>query len=389
MTWLILAAILIGASGVIFPLLPMFFPRLGLGLLYAIRTIRVVTIELSLLLGIVTVALFSDTRAYYGFGLILLIAVLAQMLYPHKIISAVDEPEHVSIEAAAQSGRLPPHLLVIGLAQTEAACAWPVDLLLAHQVVNDHLAGQAVMVSYCAACRAGRIYSAEHRGQALTFEVAGFYRRNLLLRDRQTGSLWQQATGEAVYGALAGARLPALDGQPQSWASWLAEHADTQLAVQWFTKRSWAPAGLVGLALSGFPRHTALAGLTDLGLDLPGEAEVVGISRAGETKAYPLAVLEKMGVINDRLGGAALAVWADRSSGQVGAFERQADGTEICLAFHNGILQSEGSVARWDLAGQSLSGGEPLQRVAALRLWWQGWKEFHPRSEVYRDGGSD
>jgi hypothetical protein len=138
--------------------------------------------------------------------------------------------------------------------------------------------------------------------------------------------------------------------------------------------------------LRAFPRRAALAGLADLGQALPAQADVVGISRGGEARAYPMAALETAGMINDRLGGAALAVWTERSTGRVGAFEREIGGEEVRLALRDGMLQIEGGAARWELSGEPLDGGEPLQRVAALRVWWQGWKEFHPQSDVYPSG---
>jgi hypothetical protein len=58
------------------------------------------------------------------------------------------------------------------------------------------------------------VYASEVNDQRLMFEVAGVYRRNMIIRDRQTGTLWQHATGEALMGPLKGVQLQLLGGEP-------------------------------------------------------------------------------------------------------------------------------------------------------------------------------
>ena len=64
------------------------------------------------------------------------------------------------------------------------------------------------------------MYAAEVDDQRLTFEVAGVYRRNMIIRDRQTGTLWQHATGEALMGPLKGVQLRPLGGELIRWSRW-------------------------------------------------------------------------------------------------------------------------------------------------------------------------
>jgi hypothetical protein len=349
---LIALAVLIGAAGILLPLLPMFFPRIGPSLIYAMRVVRVAAIESSLLLGIVTVAIFSEQPAVYGMGVVLLVAALAQMLYPHKVIALAVDPEHVTQEQAAESRKASPEQAVLGVEIEGEACAWPVDLLLKHQVVLDHLAGKPLLLTACAASRCVRVFSAEVRGKALTFEVAGYFRRNLLLRDRESGSIWQQATGEALMGPLAGARLSPLPGAQVAWGAWQAMTPGTTLAVEWFQKHGWAPAGLVNALLLSLPQRVTPPGLTPLGGELDPHAEVAGISLRGESRAYPLAALDGSGPVRDHLGSTTIVISSDPVSGVVAAAE-----------------DSEAS-----------------QPIPFLRMWWLGWKEFHPASDVYHDG---
>jgi hypothetical protein len=383
MVILLTLGVLIGAFGLVLPLLPMAFPRLGPGMLYAMRTIRVATIEGSLLLGIIAVAVFADMRAWYGMGVILVLAVLAQALYPQKVIATAVDPEHVTPETAAESRKAVPEQAVIGVEMNGEACAWSLDLLYHHQVTLDYLAGKPLLLTACAASRYARVYSAEVRGQTLTFEVAGYYRRNLVLRDRETGSLWQQATGEALMGRLAGARLTPVAAGQLTWGAWQAAFPTSVLAVEWFQKHGWAPAGIVNALLCEVPARTTAPGLSDLGSALSPHSEVSGICFKGEARAYPLAALAQAGLVSDRVGGVPLAIWFDPAADRVSAVERLVNGAEVTLELRNGQLIA-GSGGRWDQFGQPVDGGEALRPVPVARLWWLGWKEFHPKSSLFQ-----
>jgi len=61
-------------------------------------------------------------------------------------------------------------------------------------------------------------------------DLEGLKGLNFVMRDRQTGSLWQQATGIAFEGPLKGKRLELVDFLLTTWGEWRKLHPDT-LAV--------------------------------------------------------------------------------------------------------------------------------------------------------------
>ena len=62
------------------------------------------------------------------------------------------------------------------------------------------------------------VYDPVISGRRYDFGVSGLlYKRNLLLFDRQSGSLWSQLLSEAVTGPLAGARLKVLPAENTTW----------------------------------------------------------------------------------------------------------------------------------------------------------------------------
>ena len=61
-------------------------------------------------------------------------------------------------------------------------------------------------------------------GKQLHFHLAGINNQNFIMRDEETGSWWQQVTGEAILGPLKGAHLAAVPQDEISFALWKREH---------------------------------------------------------------------------------------------------------------------------------------------------------------------
>ena len=119
---------------------------------------------------------------------------------------------------------------------------------------------------------------------------------------------------------------------------------------------------------------------------LPLHTEIIGISLAGEDKAYPLAVIRKQGLIHDQVGGQHIAIVYAADGDYVNAFYCHLGGQVIKLHIDSGALASRSGALRWTWAGQPLSANTPqLQKLQIQRQWWLGWMEFHPASEVYQN----
>ena len=231
------------------------------------------------------------------------------------------------------------------------------------------------------------MYAASVDGQRLIFDVAGVYRRNMIIRDRQTGTLWQHATGEALMGSLKGVRLQVLGGELTRWSGWQEMNPHTMLAVEPVPENGRYP-GLIPRhrlehLLEAFSTNYAAPGLvTDK--RLPMHEEIAGLSLSGVDKAYPLAVLREQGVINDRIGERSIAIIYDADADHVMALDRLVGDKTIDLVPANGGVSSPDGM-RWTWAGQPLTADTPpLRQVWLERQWWLGWVEFHPASEVYQ-----
>ncbi len=118
--------------------------------------------------------------------------------------------------------------LVIGVALHGEARAYPIDILIWHELVNDTLGGRAILVSYCPLCGTGIVFDRRIGEQVRSFGVSGLlYRSDLLLYDRETESLWSQISSEAITGPSQGQRLTQLRARVLPWGQWREKHPET------------------------------------------------------------------------------------------------------------------------------------------------------------------
>jgi hypothetical protein len=138
-------------------------------------------------------------------------------------IPAIDEPKFESITEADEwlANREP----VIELELGGEAGAYPLQILIWHEIVNDTIAGTPVAVTFCPLCNTALVFDRQLDGRTLDFGTTGNLRNSdLVMYDRQTESWWQQFGGEAVVGELAGAELRQLPARIVAWEDFASRH---------------------------------------------------------------------------------------------------------------------------------------------------------------------
>ncbi len=148
---------------------------------------------------------------------------------PRDGIPSIDAPAFVPLAEA----NLPPQEPVIGFALEGVARAYPLRILTWHEIVNDRVAGRPVAVTYCPLCNAAIVFDRTlPDGRVAEFGTTGKLRHSdLVMYDRVTESWWQQFSGEAIVGALTGARLEMLPARLESFASFAERHPDGEVLV--------------------------------------------------------------------------------------------------------------------------------------------------------------
>ncbi|PJK29451.1 DUF3179 domain-containing protein [Minwuia thermotolerans] len=131
-------------------------------------------------------------------------------------IPPIDEPEFRPVGEIEGLEDAQP---VMGLIVDGEAKAYPLSVLMWHEIVNDEIAGVPVAVTFCPLCNAAIVFDRRLGERVLDFGTTGKLRNSdLVMWDRQTESWWQQFLGEAIVGELTGARLEVIPSRVESFA---------------------------------------------------------------------------------------------------------------------------------------------------------------------------
>jgi hypothetical protein len=147
---------------------------------------------------------------------------------PKDGIPSIDDPEFVPVAEAD----LPSNEPVIGLTVKGDTRAYPLRILIWHEIVNDVVGGVPVAVTYCPLCNTGIVFDRRLDGQVLEFGTTGKLRNSdLVMYDRTTESWWQQFLGEAIVGELTGKRLAMLPSRLESFANFKVRAPDGKVQI--------------------------------------------------------------------------------------------------------------------------------------------------------------
>lgn len=275
-------------------------------------------------------------------------------------------------------------------------------------------------------------------GRALHFYLAGINNQNFLMRDKETGTWWQQINGKAVYGPLKGSSLDLVPYDELTFGEWKSEVSGGQVLaeVPKYAKdyeSNWEPEVAKLPVVISFP-----------GTELKSRDIVVGLELNGTSRAYPWDTVAKQSPVIDRVSGTPLliAIAPDKKSFRV--FVSRIDGKDaefflkrepeqpaaIAQATQKtdpssvppakNIASSQPAVAgaasphpadatqaaakpdapakpwllldstsgsEWNFQGCAVSGpaqGKCLDRVPALKDYWFDWRNYHPDTTIYK-----
>jgi hypothetical protein len=315
---------------------------------------------------------------------------------PKDGIPSIDQPEFEDV-AAARSwlvGRDP----VIVFEHNGDARAYPLAILIWHEIVNDVVGEKPVAVTFCPLCNASIVFDRTLEGQVLAFGTTGRLRNSdLVMYDRQTESWWQQFTGEGLVGQYAGARLDFLGAQVISFDDFAAAYSEGKVLKIPDFARSYGSNPYVNY-------DTGAPFLFDGELDdrLSPTERIIGVEHQGEVKAYPFPMLAAAGAINDEVGGEPLVILykpgtasaldtaqisSGRDVGSAAAFSRRlGERTLTFQSLPDGAFQDRETGSTWNILGQATAGelaGQQLDRLLAFDHFWFAWSVFYPDTTVY------
>ena len=147
---------------------------------------------------------------------------------PPDGIPSIDLPTFSSVSDA--DGWLESDDLLIVLTHKGVERAYPFRILTHHEIVNDTVGGDPIVVTYCPLCGSGIAYERTIDCEPVEFGTSGMlFNSNLVMYDRRTRSLWMQIGGQAVFGSMSGQRLTPVAVDVVRWGEWSPHHPDAEI----------------------------------------------------------------------------------------------------------------------------------------------------------------
>ncbi len=258
-------------------------------------------------------------------------------------IPALIDPDFV---AADEASFLTDKDRVLGISHNGVIRAYPIRILNYHEIVNDLLGGDAIVVTFCPLCGSGMAFSSNISDARFLFGVSGLlYNSDILMYDVQTQSLWSQLMSQAISGPMKGQRLTTLPISHTTWKEWKSRYPDTEvLTTQTGFRRNYRVDPYPNYGRSGrlyFPVNQSSKLYKR-------KALVMGLEIDGQFKVYPFDELEE---------------------GQV-RFTDEFQGISFDVLF-----DEDNKTAR-------ILGADGAEIPTTIAFWF-AWYAFHPESEVF------
>jgi len=322
---------------------------------------------------------------------------------PRDGIPPIDHPRFESVGEADRwlDDR---HPVVVVQAGGEAR-AYPLGILIWHEIVNDEVGGLPVTVTYCPLCNTALVFDRRLGGRVLDFGTSGRLRMSdLVMYDRQTESWWQQAVGEAIVGELTGARLEPVPANTHGWATARELYPDIRVLSRNTGFPEYEASGRYGQnPYAGYDsRRGPYPGFFSGRIpgDLPAMERVAALD-IGDGWAVGFAALARLGAVNATFGGSNFVVlWEEGSAsavdqrsisggrdvGQSAVFDRRLGERVLTFERRDGRFRDKETGSNWNLAGVAVEGplaGEQLTPIAHGNHFWFAWVAFRSDTELW------
>lgn len=268
--------------------------------------------------------------------------------------------------------------------------AYPIRIMGYHHIVNDSVSGVPIAVTYCTLCHTGLVWKRILDGKTLHFRLAGINNGNALMRDEETSSIWQQSTGQAIFGFFKGRQLDLIHSDELTFSLWRAEQPkglvlkpDAKYESEYETK-DWEQHiekthTVIDTRKSGIAPHELM----------------LGMIVSGESKAYPVKSILAAKLIQDEIAGIPVLIVVGPDQASMRVF--QVDSTSGATTFlplengnqtgMSGLMKDAATESVWDFQGCAVQGklaGHCLKQLNANKDYWFDWMNHHPATLVFK-----
>lgn len=259
-------------------------------------------------------------------------------------IPSIDKPKFVRPSAA---NFMLPDDFVVSVTVGERTRAYPLRVLVWHEIVNDELAGQPIAVTYCPLCGTAMVFNRQVGDRTFSFGVSGLlYNSDVLMYDRQTDSLWSQLAMKAVSGPQVNTELEWLVSEHLTWAAWRAKYPSGEV----LSTQTGAQHNYSGSAYASYEQSPdTMFPVATYRNELPKKDWVIGVIVDGVARAYPLRHLPGNQTVMDEVHIAALEITFDPVSQQA-----------VVRRKENGAV------------------------LPCVKVYWFAWQAFYPQTELWK-----
>jgi hypothetical protein len=263
---------------------------------------------------------------------------------PKDGIPALLEPDFSPADLATY---LAPEDEVIGVHIGGESKAYPLRILVWHELANDTVGGVPIAVTYCPLCGTCMVFDRRVDGETHTFGVSRLlYQSDVLFYDHQQHGLWSQLKMAAVSGPLAGKPLQWIPSERTRWGRWRTAYPQSQV----LTDNTGYGRNYGRMPYRGYEKSAKLLFPVPASRnELAPKTWVVGVLVNGSPQAYPKALFPASGSneIRDTVGGVKIRIVRDPSTGAIRA---KTESDEV---------------------------------LPVVEVYWFAWQAFYPTTDLY------
>ena len=315
-------------------------------------------------------------------------------------IPPIDDPKFVTVAVADEYLNDAEPVMVVEVAGDVRA--YPIQILMWHEIVNDTVGGVPLAVTYCPLCNSAITFERRVRGVEVTFGTSGrLYFANLVMYDRATESLWNQLDGRAVVGVLTGETLTQIPSTMVSWGDFKSARSDAQVldrdrtgadrryGINPYTGlddpdgQPFIFNGEIDVRARAMQRIVAIASDTEaVAWSLDGLVEGDAAVTTGEFGGSPLTIFWTAGqasALDD------IDIAAGRDVGTVGVFSARFEGQTLTFRVEDKLFIDDQTGTRWSVFGDAVDGplaGSVLDPITFVRTFWFSWAAFRPDTDL-------
>lgn len=227
---------------------------------------------------------------------------------------------------------------------------YPFKILVFHEIVNDTIDGERVLITYCPLCLSGIVFDPVVNGEHVEFGTSGkLWNSNLVMYDRKTNSLWSQILGEAIQGEATGTQLRVLPFDQMRFGEWKNKYPDGDVlskdtgAIRFYGRDPYGD--YYSTPGTYFPIAVQDKRLAD-------KTYILGVVIDGKSKAYVPESIKQQGTIIDEFNGNTI----------VAQYEKDLDVVRMYIKNDSGNLE----------------------RLNPMPSFWFAWSAAHQETELYK-----